>query len=423
MLKKKSKILLSVLFVLLLLSSVCLATDDTSLIDDSVVTSDTNNTQKVDTTSSTANWVNTDLYLAEDKVTIDKVVDGNAFVAAKEVTVTGEIGGDLFVVADKVTIEGGYVYSSLFVCANEVTINGVVYDVYAISNNFNLGSNGFIYRDLKVTGSNINLSGKIRRDAYISAKSLTLNEQSGSIVYGNLEYSTPSEITIPEGAVSGNVKYNVNTSNTGKETSVASIILGYVSEAIQALLLTFVLTAILLWLTPKFVNRVGNMSVGKSFASLGIGVVTPVVLVIVALLLAISVVGLKMLLPATFIFVAFSLIASSITSIFFGKLFTKLLKTDSKVKFVLFTLLSNLVLWLLTKIPFVGGFIGLLVYAFGIGTLLVNIVCRKEVVVEKAEVKTVEAKAEKEPKATKAKEAKTSTAKKEKTTKTKKEEK
>ena len=171
------------------------------------------------------------------------------------------------------------------------------------------------------------------------------------------------------------------------------------------------------------------MSVGKSFASLGIGVVTPVVLVIVALLLALSVVGLKMLLPAAFIFVAFSLIASSITSIFFGKLFTRLLKTDSKVKFVLFTLLSNLVLWLLTKIPFVGVFIGLLVYAFGIGTLLVNIVCRKEVVVEKkekvekAEVKTVETKAEKEPKATKAKEAKTSTAKKEKTTKTKKEDK
>ena len=429
----KGKILLSVLFVvLLLLSSVCLATEDTSLIDDSVVvTSDTNNTQEVDTTSSTANWVNTDLYLSEDKVTIDKVVDGNAFVAAKEVTVTGEIGGDLFVVADKVTIEGGYVYSSLFVCANEITINGVVYDVYAISNNFNLESNGFIYRDLKVTGSNINLNGKIRRDAYISAKSLTLNEQSGTIVYGNLEYSTPSEITIPEGAVSGSVKYNVNTSNTEKETSIASIILGYVSEAIQALLLTFVLTVILLWLTPKFVNRVGNMSVGKSFASLGIGVITPVVLVIVALLLAISVIGLKMLLPATFIFVVFSLIASSITSIFFGKLFTKLLKTDSKVKFVLFTLLSNLVLWLLTKIPFVGGFIGFLIYAFGIGTLLVNIVCRKEVVVEKnekvekSEVKTVEAKAEKEPKATKAKEAKTSTAKteKEKTTKTKKEDK
>lgn len=426
MLKKKSKILLSVLFIVLLLSSVCLATEDVSLIDDTaVVTSDTNNTQGVDTTSSTADWVNTDLYLSEDKVTIDKVVDGNAFVAAKEVTVTGEIGGDLFVVAEKLNIEGGYVYSSLFALANEITINGVVYDVYAISNNFNLASNGFIYRDLKVTCPNINLSGKIRRDAYISSKSLTLNEQSGTIIYGNLEYSAPSEISIPEGAVSGNVKYNVDTSYTEEKASVASIILDYISEAIQALLLTFVVTAILLWLTPKFVNRVGNMSVGKSFASLGIGVVAPVVLIIVALLLAISVVGLKMLLPATFIFVAFSLIASSITSIFFGKLFTKLLKTDSKVKFVLFTLLSNLVLWLLTKIPFVGGFIGFLVYAFGIGTILVNIVCRKEVVVEKAEVKAVEAKTEKEPKATKAKESKTSTTKTEKakTTKTEKEDK
>lgn len=409
MLKKKSKILLSVLFVLLMLSSVCFATEDIVLSESSeavtseAVTTDANSTQETETdsTSSTANWVNTDLYLAEDNVTIDQVVDGNAFVVAKEVTITGEIGGDLFVVADKVTLDGGYIYSSLFVCANEVTINGVVYDVYAVSSNFNLESSGFIYRDLKVVGSNISLSGKIRRDAYISAKSLTLSEESGAIVYGNLNYSAPSEITIPEGSVSGDVKYTVNTSDVEKEISVSSTILSYVFEAIKALLLTFVLTAILLWLAPKFVNRVGSMSVGKSFASLGIGIVTPFVFVIVALLLAISVVGLKMLLPVAFIFIVFSLIASSIASIFFGKLFTKLLKTDSKVKFVLFTLLSNLVLLLLAKIPFIGGFIGFLVYAFGIGSLLVNIVCKNDVVVKKAEAKAVEAKTEKEQKTTK----------------------
>lgn len=440
MLKKKSKILLVVLFVALLLSSVCFATSEISTEEDTpVVTSETIAEESVDTTS-TANWVNTDLYLAEDKVTIDTVVDGNAFVVAQEVTVTGEIGGDLFVVANKLNIEGGYVYSSIFACANEITINGVVYDVYAISNNFTLKSNGFVYRDLKVSGSNVNLSGKIRRDAYISTNSLTLDEQSGTIIYGNLEYSTPSEITIPEGTVTGTTKYNVLSANE-EEISVSSIILNYVSEILQALLLTFVLTAILLWLTPKFVNRVGNMSVGKSFACLGIGVVTPIVLVIVALLLALSVVGAKILFPTAFIFVVFSFIASSIASIFFGKLFTNLLKADSKVKFVLLTLLSNLVLWALTKIPFVGGFIGFLVYAFGIGTLLVNIVCKKEVVtettekvekVDKADVKKVEEKSEEKVKAEKAKNSKstkttakstkTATKKPAKTTKTKKEE-
>lgn len=419
MLKKKSKILLVALFVILLLSSVCFATEDVASAENTVVvTSETNNDQAIDTTASTANWVNTDLYLAEDKVTIDKVVDGNAFVAAKEVTVTGEIGGDLFVVADKLNIEGGYVYSSIFACVNEITINGVVYDVYAICNKFNLESNGFVYRDLKITGSNITLNGKVRRDAYISAKSLVLNEQSGTIIYGNLKYSTPSEITIPEGAVSGNVNYSANNVNTENQKTVFSTILSYVLEALEALLLTFVLTVILLWLTPKFVKRVENMSVGKSFACLGIGIVTPIVLILVAFLLALSVVGAKILFPTAFMFVVFSFIASSITSIFFGKLFTKLSKTDSKVKFVLFTLLSNLVLWALTKIPFVGGFVGFLVYAFGIGILLVNIVCKKEPVVEEAEVKKVEAKVEKEPKTTKAKTEKTT-----KTTKTKKEDK
>ncbi len=414
MLKKKSKILFVALFVILLLSSVCFATEDVASAENTaVVTSETNNDQAVDTTTSTANWVNTDLYLSENKVTIDTVVDGNAFVAAKEVTVTGEIGGDLFVVADKLNIEGGYVYSSIFACVNEITINGVVYDVYAICNNFNLESNGFVYRDLKVTGANINLNGKIRRDAYISASSLNLNEQSGTIIYGNLKYSTPSEVTIPEGAVSGDVKYSAKSVDTEKETNVATIILGYVFELLKSLFATFILALILLWLTPKFVNRVGNMSTGKSFACLGIGIVSPIALMIVCFLLAISVIGVKLLLPTILIFAGLSFIAYSIVSIFFGKLFTKLLKMDSKVKFILFTLLSNLVLWALTKIPVVGGYIQILIWLFGMGIILVNIVCKKEIVVEEAEVKKVEAKVEKEPKTTKAKTEKTTKTKKE----------
>lgn len=437
MLKKKSKILLVALLVILSLTSVCFATEDVASTENTaVVTSETNNEQAVDTTTSTANWVNTDLYLAEDKVTIDTVVDGNAFVAAKEVTVTGEIGGDLFVVANKLNIEGGYVYSSIFACANEITINGVVYDVYAVCNNFNLESNGFVYRDLKITGANITLNGKIRRDAYISANSLNLNEQSGTIIYGNLKYSTPSEVTIPEGAVSGTVKYSAKSVDTEKETNVATIILSYVFELLKSLFATFILVLILLWLTPKFVNRVGNMSTGKSFACLGIGIVSPIALIIVCFLLSVSVIGAKLLLPTILMFAGLSFIAYSVVSIFFGKLFTKLLKMDSKVKFILFTLLSNLVLWGLTKIPVAGGYIQLLIWLFGIGIILVNIVCRKEVIVEKAEkaqkdeLKTVEAKVEKEPKATKAKVTKTTstaktakTTKSTKTTKTKKEDK
>ena len=84
------------------------------------------------------------------------------------------------------------------------------------------------------------------------------------------------------------------------------------------------------------------MSIKKCLASLGIGVLAPIVAVIVSLLLLISVFGTKLFTPFALLFVVFSLIASSITSIYFGKLVTRKLKMNGNVKFVLFTLFSAL---------------------------------------------------------------------------------
>lgn len=389
MLKKKSKILLIVLSIILLFSSVCLATE--ASVDNSIVTTSAENSA-VETTSengdddhdhssteATANWVNSDLYLSDDEVVIDNVVDGNVFIAANEVKITGEIGGDLFVVANKVTIDGGYVYSSIFACANEITINGVVYDVYAVANKFTLDTNGFVYRDFKVSGNTVNINGKIRRNAFINAKSINFPEESSdTVIYGNLNYSSTSEINFAEGTVSGDISYTAVNTDTKVAVSVATIILKQALNIFKQLVLTFVLVLLLIWLAPKFIERIEKMSIKKCLASLGIGVLAPIVAVIVSLLLLISVFGTKLFTPFALLFVVFSLIASSITSIYFGKLVTRKLKMNGNVKFVLFTLLVNLVLCLITKIPFVGAFIGFLIYAFGIGTLLVNVFYKKK---------------------------------------------
>ena len=60
---------------------------------------------------------------------------------------------------------------------------------------------------------------------------------------------------------------------------------------------------------------------------------------------------------------------------------------EGKVKFVLFTLVSSLIIWAISYIPFVGGFLSFLIWLFGIGTLIVNIFNRKKLTEEKAEVK------------------------------------
>lgn len=416
MLKAKSKILLMILFALVLVSSCCFATVEPRVAEeDNVVESGiesiensvqnelmtiTEQGQEPITTTGdevtqdtiaqedeTASWTNSDLYLAQETVNVSTVVDGNAFIMGKDVTISGEIGGDLFVMADKLTIDGGYIYSSIFACANEITINGVVYDVYAMCNTFNLESNGFVYRDMKVMASTVNVNGSVRRDAYIGAGNIHFAEGIDTSIYGNLHYSSEKEITIPEGAVAGEVKYTIGKA---EEASLASIILSYVSDLITTLFFTFVVTLAFLWLTPNFVKRVGNMGVGKSFASLGIGVISPVALIFIGIILILSGIGTSIFVCGIFATIILYYLGFTVTSIFFGKLAEKLLKMEGNTKLVLLTLASAIILWGISQIPFVGGLLSIIITLFGVGVTLVNIVIRKEK--EEKEEKVVEEK-------------------------------
>lgn len=376
MLKTKSKILLLLFLILTLVSSYCFATDElATLTVDSADTADHNHTDVEDLMAS---WTNSDLYICEDTVNISNVVDGNAFVVAKEVTVSGEIGGDLFVVAEKLNIQGGYIYSSIFAVAKEININGVVYDLYAVCDNFNLQSNGFIYRDMKLCCSNANLEGKVRRNAVISANNINLNDEVGTIIYGNLDYSSNSEISIPEGSVVGDVEFKQNADFTSNsKNTIGDVILSNVLDLIGTLLLTFVVVILLLWLAPEFVKRLSNMGVGKSFVCLGIGAATPIVLIFVSILLLVISVGSSIFVSALFGFMLISSIAKAVASLYFGKLFTKLLKLEGNIKLVLITLACSLIIWLINLIPVLGGLLTALIYLFGLGSIVVNIICKK----------------------------------------------
>ena len=395
MLKNKSKIFVALAICLLLLSSVCFATTEpqttsaeNTAANNTEVTS-TENTNTSDSTSSTtdasSSWTNGDLYLTGDKVSVSNVVDGNAFIFANEVTIenTAEIGGDLFVFANKLTVNGGYVYSSIFAYANEISINGVVYDVYAACTNFTLQNSGFVYRDLRVSSDHVTIEGKVRRNAFITANDITFGEDTVSTyIYGNLTYTSPKELSTQEGMIAGEV--------TREETaSTANNPISYLTSALTILLTTFVMVLLIVWLAPKFVKRVTNMGVAKSFVSLGIGIATPIVALLAGFLLILSIVGISIFSSMVIVLALLCMIATSITSLFMAGLLAKLLKKTSNVSIVLLSLLASLVLWAIGLIPYVGWIFSIIFVLFGIGTALVNIIYTKEgTKKEKKEIET-----------------------------------
>ena len=395
----KSKIFILFITCIVLLSTVCFATDEPTTTsatetaeNTAVENTDATNDTSADTSSdvstdTTSAWTNSDLYLTGDKVSVSNVVDGNAFIFANEVTIesTAEIGGDLFVFANKLTVNGGYVYSSIFAFANEISINGVVYDVYAACTNFTLESNGFVYRDLKVSADHVAIEGKVRRNAFITANDITFGEYTDTTyIYGNLSYTSSNELSVEEGMIAGEVTRE-ETANTTTSSSPVS----YITKALSILFITFIVVMLLIWLAPNFVKRVTNMGVAKSFVSLGIGIATPIVAILVGLLLILSIVGVTVFSSMFIGLVFLAMVATSITSLFVAGLLAKAFKKTSNVALVLFTLISSLVLWVLGFIPYIGWFLSIIFVLFGIGTTLVNIVYTKEgTKKEKKEVET-----------------------------------
>lgn len=383
----KKKFIIIPIIVLLLLSlllPVANADNETNA-DVNAISTDNNNSQNTITTpqegdANNAN-VNTenqmkkgDVYIAQNDVTIDYIVDGNVFILGNNVTITSQIGGDVFVCAKNVTIsEQAYIFSNLFVLAENVNIKGIVYDLYSIANNITI--DGYIYRDIKTSSSTLNINGVIGRNAYIGCEKINFavqnqNDENGStvtnagLIAGDLTYSSSQEISIPEKAVSGKVNFEQIIKTTNNTISTYLISLG------SLLVIVLVVWGLSLLLAPKFLKSTNDLIASKKiFPVLGCGILTPIAITVLAiLLLFINITASISLLLLTILALLFAL-STSVTIIAINNLICKKLKISKNIGILGILILTTTVLWAICLIPFVGGIISILAVIIGMGLI------------------------------------------------------
>lgn len=379
MLKNKSKFILLLMLVVTLISTLSFATEvTTSENDDIALISENDETTPVgdDDASSAEDWVQSDLYVFEDSPTISKIVNGNAYIFGNEVTITGEIGGDVFVFANKLNIDGAYIYSNLFAFANEINVNGIVYDIYAAANTFTLDSDAFVYRDLRVSANTINLKGMVNKDAYLTANTYNFDTDSGkTLIKGNLSYDSSNELSIADGLVGGTVTYNEQKVSS---KSAGEVILEYVSDLAKTIAYVLVVALLCIYLASKFTSRVTTMSTKKSLVSFLIGLGAVIVGIIAFVILLLSVIGVKLAVAEMLLYIVICMSGLSFASLYFGGLLAKQFKQEGKLKLLGLTIASAAIVWVVSRIPVIGGLISTLVAIFGIGTFLVNTFYKKE---------------------------------------------
>ncbi len=387
MLKNKTKIIAFLLVLILAItSSFVYADNETSSENDIALISDTSETKPVETNventvstneTSKDSYKNSDVYLMGDNVTIDYVVDGNLFVMADTVTINSKIGGDAFIMAKTINVgDQAYIFSNLFAMANSIDIKGVVYDVYALAQNFTV-SNGYIYRDAKLCCNTININGAIGRNAFVSCSNINFNtdENDKGIIYGDLTYSTPSELSFDKNIVNGNVTYKAP--KVSPEKSVREIVASYISDLGAFLAFVIIIWLVCLWLAPKFLNDTNKFVGKKTLNVLGTGLLTLIVLPIACIILLLLQLTAGISLLTVAIYILALIVAKSIFTIVANNYLCSKLNINKNTGIFGMLIVSGVIVWVISELPYVGGIVSFIISVLGLGVLVSAILPKK----------------------------------------------
>lgn len=385
MFKKLQKIFVVTVITLIIMITVCFASEDTAEIvsEENVVTEENSSANENETSSEgeTSNGDTTvgtsettsqelyedDLYQFDDEIILDKLVDGNAYLMGSKISVSGKVGGDLFVFADTLNLTSdSYIYGNLFVCANTITIDGIVCDLYSLGN-LTISDTGIVLRDMRASGSNITVNGSVGRNAHITASEVAVGET--ALVYGDFNYSSNDAIQIPSGSVEGSINYKepVNTNSNSQN------ILGYVINFVYTLVYVLVVFAFIVLLAPNFNQKLKDIVAKKSIISFVVGIILLVLPIPISALLILTIIGIPVAFAILSIWLFLILALSfAITTIAIANLIGSKVAILGKAHNLPAVILTTLVLWALLQIPFyVGIIVKLLTVIFGLGYLFV----------------------------------------------------
>lgn len=386
MLKNKTKLIVILALILVLLCShfsLAADSDESDIMPISIDTTDADiSSDTTDTITSTTtaqeNIKEGDEYLVGQDITVDYTIDGNLYVFGNTVTINSQIVGDVFVFANQVVVEkDGYIYSNLFACAQSVTVEGVVYDAYVCTDNFTI-TGGYIYRDLRIAANTVNISGVVGRNAYVGCNTLTFENynadgtskditSSKGIINGNLEYSAV-EAYVPGGCVTGETNFTPIEIND--DVSIGD----YVSSLASFLCLVIFIWLVLLWLSPKFLGNTNDLLKTKKSSIALYGILGLILIPIASVLLMFSGIAANVGLLLLGLYIILLCVSKTFFTIAINKLVCTKLKIEKTVANFGMLLVSSIVVWAVGLIPYVGPILSFIMVWIGLGVVLTYVI-------------------------------------------------
>ena len=378
MLKKKIKIIsLIALLLISLLTPIVNAENEIA-----VEATTTDQVNPISEAQETLTIKEGDEYLFQDTVTINTPVDGNLFIMANTVTINTQVGGDAFIFANTLNIEeNGYILNNVFACANTINVKGVVYNIYSVGDTLTI--DGFVYRDVRSICNTLNINSMIGRNVFANCSSINFKEKpdtedtpsiaSYGTIQGDLNYFSDEEITIPEDSVAGETHFSQLQNNTTFDISNYMYSLGAI------LVSAIIIWLIGLWISPKLLHNTSHpITLRKALQIIGLGILVPIIITLLSFIILLIPITSQLTILLLCVLAVLFFISTSVAIIDINTMICNKLKITQNLYKLGFLIVTTIIFWLLTLIPYVGIVISLISIIWGIGTISYNILIKEK---------------------------------------------
>lgn len=328
-------------------------------------------------------------------VRIDGTVQGTTFAAGQDVTINGTINGDLFVAGQSVSVTG-QVTGNIYGAGQNLWIQSQnTGDVFATGQSIKIDKTAMIGRDLFASGasvlqegnvprdfysagSDVSINGVIGRDARLYGEHITIQDQ--AVIKGRLDYHSKRQASISSGStITGQTKWTpVEPAPARPAWTPLGIIMGILWQIASALLVWVVIR---IWL-PDFWRRTAAVIADEPVKTLGKGAIALIVTPMLIILMMITIIGIPLGILMGVMFGVSLYLSKIIAAVLLGSLLAGRFGWPEKHKGVWLVLLGLVIIAVLSKIPFLGFLLWLVIVFAGLGAILVSTSARKKTIPE-----------------------------------------
>ncbi len=307
-----------------------------------------------------------DLLFAGSGLTLSGPVEGNVFAAGQHLSLKGSVKGSVRAFCSDLTVEHTVGRNLIAFCGTARLPEGAVVakDVHIFSGN--LMVSGKINGRLNFYGGEVVIAGTVGKGTKIEADKITLT--STARIEGDFIYTSKKEAKIEDGAVvTGQTIHNLPKKKDGKPFSGWSVFWWLVWRTSE------LVTGFLLIALFRKQMTVFKETVSVSFLkTLGIGLLSFVVIPVLALLFAVIIIGLPLTLMLTAFYLVALVLACNFTGLPLGEGILRLFKREKPVSLYASMTVGVLLIQLLEEVPYFGMLVLLATAWIGLGAIILG---------------------------------------------------